>query len=234
MCFFLMTPELAQTPIPVDSCYYNCLQDADLNIVKYFSTVYRSKGCWYHTQLLFIRQEKDILVYKANFQMRERVTKYLEPKFPECNSSHLGSSGACFINILRALEDILSKSGYGRNGNFLWEFQAETLYMFPKPCLGHTHKVSAWASHHECDFGVVYFREIILECPQNVGAITPWLSRADVSGHRILPWIFQNVPGTEPVKLIPLGIKPNELNHLELTRINVFLRVKKFDTSTDR
>ena len=65
MCFFLMTPEFAQTPIPVDSCYYNCLQDADLNIVKYFSSVYRSKGCWYHTQLLFIRQEKDILVYKA-------------------------------------------------------------------------------------------------------------------------------------------------------------------------
>ena len=31
---------------------------------------------------------------------------------------------------------------------FLWEFQTETLYV----CFGHAYKVSAWNSHHKCDF----------------------------------------------------------------------------------
>ena len=35
---------------------------------------------------------------------------------------------------------------------FLWEFQAETLYVCPKPCFGHTYKVSAWNSQHKCYF----------------------------------------------------------------------------------
>ena len=35
---------------------------------------------------------------------------------------------------------------------FLWEFQAKTLYVCPKPCFGHTYKVSAWNSRHKCYF----------------------------------------------------------------------------------
>ena len=52
----------------------------------------------------------------------------------------------CFTNISRAQQNIcvLQKS------YFLSEFQAETLHVCP--CFGHMYQVSAWNSHHKCDF----------------------------------------------------------------------------------
>ena len=38
-----------------------------------------------------------------------------------------------------------------------FKFQADTLYMGPKPCSGHMHKFSAWNSHHKCNFGYCIF-----------------------------------------------------------------------------
>ena len=45
-----------------------------------------------------------------------------------------------------------------------WEVQAETLYLCPKPCFGHTYKFSDCNSDHKCDFWCCvfsreYFRE---------------------------------------------------------------------------
>ena len=46
-------------------------------------------------------------------------------------------------DVSRALQNIISKFVYCKNRTFSWGFQAETLYVCPKPCFGHTHKVSA-------------------------------------------------------------------------------------------
>ena len=47
-----------------------------------------------------------------------------------------------------------------RKSYFLWEFQAETLYVCPKPCFGQTYKVSAWNSHHKCHFWLNIFARL--------------------------------------------------------------------------
>ena len=60
-----------------------------------------------------------------------------------------------------------------KNLTLLWEFQAETLYVCPKQCLGYKYKDSAWNSHHKCDFLHCIFGEIILEGSQNVFETTP-------------------------------------------------------------
>ena len=46
-----------------------------------------------------------------------------------------------------SLEICVSNKSY-----FVWEFQAETLYVCPKPSFGQTYEVSAWNSHPKCDF----------------------------------------------------------------------------------
>ena len=56
-------------------------------------------------------------------------------------------SGGCFTNVSWALQNIQCQKSH-----LWWEFQAETLYVCPKPCFGHTHKVSAWNSYKKFDF----------------------------------------------------------------------------------
>ena len=62
--------------------------------------------------------------------------------------------GGCFINVSRALRNILSKFCYCRNHTSYENFKLKlcgfghTL----KPCYGHTCTVSAWNSRHKCDF----------------------------------------------------------------------------------
>ena len=43
--------------------------------------------------------------------------------------------------------------------HFLWEFQAENLCVCPKPCFGHTYKISAWNYYHKSDFGHCIFSQ---------------------------------------------------------------------------
>ena len=54
-----------------------------------------------------------------------------------------------------------------------WEWQAETLYMFPKHGFGHTYKNAAWNSHKNMISVIHKFREIILESSQNVSETSP-------------------------------------------------------------
>ena len=74
--------------------------------------------------------------------------------------------GGCFINVSRALQNILSNFFVLQKSHFLWAFQAETFFVCPKLCFGHTYKVSAWNSHHKCDywhciFSRDYFGELV-------------------------------------------------------------------------
>ena len=55
----------------------------------------------------------------------------------------------------------------------LWEFQGETLYVCPKPCFGHTYKVSPWNSHHKYDFWHCVFSREKLESAWNLRETRP-------------------------------------------------------------
>ena len=48
---------------------------------------------------------------------------------------------------------------------FLGAFQAETLFVYPKPYFGHTYKVSAWNSHQKCDYWHCIFRKTLVKQP---------------------------------------------------------------------
>ena len=85
----------------------------------------------------------------------------------ECR--HLGGGGGSLM--LRELAKIFLKICVLQKSYFLWEFQAETLYVCP--CFGHTYKVSAWNSHDKCYFWFVYFHEIILENSWNISETGP-------------------------------------------------------------
>ena len=78
-----------------------------------------------------------------------------------------------FTNVSQALQNISLKICVLQKSYFLWEFQADTLYVCPKPCFGHTYKVSAWNSPIDVISGIVYFSEIILESSRNVNETTP-------------------------------------------------------------
>ena len=68
---------------------------------------------------------------------------------------------------------------------FLWEIQAENLYMCPKPCFGHTYKVSAWYSHNQCDFWHCVFSRDYLVNSLNVSETIPWI----FARHYVTGWI---------------------------------------------
>ena len=59
---------------------------------------------------------------------------------------------------------------------FLWESQAKTLYVWPKPCLGTRAKIQLEILTINVVSGIVYFQEIVLESSRNVSEILPWLS----------------------------------------------------------
>ena len=72
-------------------------------------------------------------------------------------------SGGCFTNASSPKHSL--KICVLQKSNFLWIFQAETLYVCPKHGFGHTYKLSAWNSHYKCDFWHCifsrdYFREL--------------------------------------------------------------------------
>ena len=52
--------------------------------------------------------------------------------------------------------------------NFVWHFQAETLYVCPKHGFGHTYKVLARNSHHKCDIRhCIFSRDYFGELPKH-------------------------------------------------------------------
>ena len=51
----------------------------------------------------------------------------------------------------RELSKIISLNTQYRKSHLWREFRAETFYVCPKPCFGHTYKVSAWNSHKNDD-----------------------------------------------------------------------------------
>ena len=98
------------------------------------------------------------------------VSRDLGPKVLGSNET----SGGCFTNVSRALQNILSKFVYYRNHTSYENFKLKLCTWAQKPCFGHTYKVSAWNSHHKCHFWHCIFREIILESSRNVNETTPW------------------------------------------------------------
>ena len=55
-------------------------------------------------------------------------------------------------SVSQALQDILSKFVYCRNHIFYENFKLKLCTCAQSPRFGHTYKVSAWNSHHKCDF----------------------------------------------------------------------------------
>ena len=74
---------------------------------------------------------------------------------------HLWTTRGCFINVSRALQNILSKFVYCRNRTSCENFKL-------KLCTCATFKVLAWNSHYKCHFWCCVFCEIILESSQNI------------------------------------------------------------------
>ena len=79
----------------------------------------------------------------------------------------------CLTNVSRALH-VLQK------WYILWEFQADTLYVCPKPCFGHTYKVSAWNSQRKsdfwhCVFSRDYFAELAQSWCNNPSSLCRWV-----------------------------------------------------------
>ena len=60
-----------------------------------------------------------------------------------------------------------------QKSHFLWAFQAETLFVCPKPCFGTRTKFQLEILTINVITGIVYFREIILESSLNVSETTP-------------------------------------------------------------
>ena len=90
-----------------------------------------------------------------------------------CQKECLGDVSLTF----RELSKIFSRNLYTvlLKSYFLWEFQAETLYVCPKHGFGHTYKVSAWNSQHKCHFWHCIFSRYYLESSGNVSETSPWL-----------------------------------------------------------
>ena len=82
---------------------------------------------------------------------------YSHRKCPMCPMFFIRGGGVhrCFASSPKySLEICVLRKSY----NFLcWEFQAQNLYLCSKPCFGQTYKVSAWNSHHKCDFWCCIF-----------------------------------------------------------------------------
>ena len=71
----------------------------------------------------------------------------------ESNRPHdVNKPGGCFTNVSWALQDILSKFVYCRNRTSDENFKPKLCTCAQSQCFGHTYRVSAWNSHHKCDF----------------------------------------------------------------------------------
>ena len=68
----------------------------------------------------------------------------------QVTTTHLKIRG-CFTNVSRALQNNIAKI-YSAKIQIYGENSKLTLYVCPKPCFGHTYKVSAWNFHKKHDF----------------------------------------------------------------------------------
>ena len=69
-----------------------------------------------------------------------------------CDFSPFQKPGQCVSLKFLELSKIFSQNLSLQKSYFVWEFQAETLCVHPKPCFGHKYKVSAWSSQHKSDY----------------------------------------------------------------------------------
>ena len=90
------------------------------------------------------------------------------------DSMMIYSTGGCFTNILRALENILSKLMYCRNHISCENFKLKSCACAQSIALGIRTKFQLEILTRNVISCIVYFREIILESSRNVSETTPW------------------------------------------------------------
>ena len=100
------------------------------------------------------------------------------------------SSGGCFTNISRALQDILSKFVYCRNRTSCENFKLKLCKCAQSHALGTCTKFQLEILTTNVISGMAYFRKIILESSRNVSETTPWLSENVAAIHR---WHFETM-----------------------------------------
>ena len=94
------------------------------------------------------------------------------------NYSHLTSLQSCMRKqrgvslMFRKLSQKFSRNLCIAEIVLLVRNSSWTLYLCPKHGFGHMYKVSAWNSHHNGIYGIVYFCEIILESSRNISETT--------------------------------------------------------------
>ena len=80
----------------------------------------------------------------------------------------------CFTNVSRALQDILSKFVYCRNRTSYENFKLKLCTCAQSHALGTRTKFQLEIVTANVIYGIVYFREIILESSREVSETTPW------------------------------------------------------------
>ena len=90
-----------------------------------------------------------------------------------CRSAHC--PGGCFINISRALQDILPKFVYCKNRTSCENFKLKLCTCAQSHALGTCTKFQLEILTINVISGIAYFRKIILESSRNVSETTPRL-----------------------------------------------------------
>ena len=81
--------------------------------------------------------------------------------------------GVCFTNVSRALQNILSKFVYYKNRTSYDNFKLKLCTCAQSHALGTRRKSQLEILSINVNYGIVYFREIILESSRNVSEKTP-------------------------------------------------------------
>ena len=138
------------------------------------------------------------------------ATKGLHRQPMPCTMADNVLSGGCFTNVLRALRNNHAKKTQCQKWHLRWEFQAETLYVYPKHGFGHTYKVPAWNSQKYDFCNTQLSREYLGELAKRLwnNPLASYVAKASVA--KVLVRYTGNVPISALQGLTQWGLKRND------------------------